>query len=124
MRINSRPSADPVILTGDFNAGEDNRAMRYLRGEIAKAYAAGTEAVAPPNLRDTYRVVHPDSTAVGTFNGFRGDGSGEKIDAVLVSHEWRVSAAAIVRTSAGGRYPSDHFPVVATISLEGTAARN
>jgi len=123
MRIDSRPSADPVILTGDFNAGEDNPAMRYLRGEIEMAYAAGTEAVPPPNLRDTYRVVHPDSTVVGTFNGFRGDRSGEKIDAVLVSHEWRVTAAAIVRTSVGGRYPSDHFPVVATISLEATAAR-
>lgn len=118
-RIHNRPSADPVILTGDFNAGEENRAMRYLRGESERAYAPGTDPTAPANFRDTYRVVHRDSAAVGTFNAFRGDSTGEKIDAVLVSGEWRVTAAAIVRTSVGGRYPSDHFPVVATISLEG-----
>jgi endonuclease/exonuclease/phosphatase family metal-dependent hydrolase len=122
-RIGNRSSPDPVILTGDFNAGEDNPAMRYLRGEIERAHAASDGAAPSPHLRDTFRAVHPDSSNVGTFNAFRGDTSGEKIDAVLVSSEWGVSSAAIVRTSVDGRYPSDHFPVVATISLAGTARR-
>ena len=28
---------EPVVLMGDFNAGEDNRALRYLRGEADRA---------------------------------------------------------------------------------------
>jgi len=36
-RILSRSHPDPVIVTGDFNAGEDNPAIRYLKGEIERA---------------------------------------------------------------------------------------
>lgn len=107
-RIHGQAGGDPVIVAGDFNAGEDNLAMRILRGD---------DRPAGPSLRDSYRVLYPDEAQVGTFNGFRGDTSGPKIDGVFVSDGWRVEAAAIVRTSPLGRYPSDHFPVVATLSL-------
>ncbi len=102
--IRRRRHQDPVIVAGDFNAGEDNRALDHLRGERS-----------PVRLRDSFRILHPDAVAVGTYHGFRGDGSGPKIDGVLVSGDWEVEAAAIVRTSRSGRYPSDHFPVVATL---------
>jgi endonuclease/exonuclease/phosphatase family metal-dependent hydrolase len=107
-----------VIVTGDFNAGEQNPAIRFLLGEIDKPYAEGG-SVPSPNLVDTFREVWPDTKDVGTFNSFRGARTGEKIDAVFVSREWDVTVAAIVRTESDGRYPSDHFPVVATISLGG-----
>ncbi len=106
-RILARSHGDPVIVTGDFNAGEDNPAMTYLLG----LGAAGSDQ----RLYDSFRVLHPDSTEVGTFNGFLGESSGPKIDAVLVSEGWKVETAAIVRTSRDGRYPSDHFPVVAAL---------
>jgi endonuclease/exonuclease/phosphatase family metal-dependent hydrolase len=96
---------DPVIITGDFNAGESNPALRAL--------------VTPASdvaFRDSYRVVHPDARVVGTFNGFAGDSTGDKIDAVLVTAGWRVRAAGIVRSVADGRYPSDHFPVTAVLA--------
>jgi endonuclease/exonuclease/phosphatase family metal-dependent hydrolase len=65
---------------------------------------------------DTFRVRHPDETPVGTFTGFKfGETAGEKIDYVLVPPGTEVVSAAIVRTSRGGRYPSDHFPVVARV---------
>ncbi|UCG88902.1 MAG: endonuclease/exonuclease/phosphatase family protein [Gemmatimonadota bacterium] len=122
-RIAARSSPAPFVVTGDFNAGEENPAMRFLLGEIRETDAEHESPAISPGLRDSYRVLHPDSIDVGTFNAFRGERSGEKIDAVLVSSQWQVTAAAITRASAGGRYPSDHFPVVATISLEGTAAQ-
>lgn len=103
-RITQRESGeDPVLVTGDFNAGESNAAFRQL--------------VAAPivGLSDTFRVRHPEATGVGTFNGFEGDTSGEKIDAVLASDGWEVLASEIVRDAPGGRYPSDHFPVSATV---------
>jgi endonuclease/exonuclease/phosphatase family metal-dependent hydrolase len=107
-RIGARAHADPVIVTGDFNAGEDNPAMLYL-------LRAG-EGERDLRLRDSFRVVHPDAVEVGTFNGFAGRTTGPKIDAILVSERWNVESAAIVRTSRDGQYPADHFPVVAVIS--------
>ncbi|MHC4349089.1 MAG: endonuclease/exonuclease/phosphatase family protein [Planctomycetota bacterium] len=91
---------DPVIVTGDFNAGESNPAVRPL---------------ADAGLVDTFRVLHPDVEEAGTFNGFTGSRGGEKIDGIWVTPDWDVIHAAIDRTNSGGRYPSDHFPVTAVL---------
>jgi arylsulfatase A-like enzyme/endonuclease/exonuclease/phosphatase family metal-dependent hydrolase len=118
---------DSVLVTGDFNAGESNPAFRRLLA--APAAAAGDarepspgEALDPGGvgraglrLFDTFRALHPGATGVGTFNGFEGRTDGDKIDAVLASEEWEVLRAGIVRDAPGGRYPSDHFPVIAEL---------
>lgn len=109
-RIEARERSEPVIVTGDFNAGEDNPAMRRL----LDAGAHGG-----PSFRDSFRVAHPDATDVGTFHGFEGGTGGPKIDAVLVSDAWEVVSASIIRASRDGRYPSDHFPVMAEVRLAG-----
>jgi endonuclease/exonuclease/phosphatase family metal-dependent hydrolase len=108
-RIEARAfPADPVVVTGDFNAGEGNPALAAL---VSKGNPA-----AP--FVDTYRVLHPDETVVGTFTGFKtGNTTGEKIDYVLVQPGAEVISAEIIRASRNGRYPSDHFPVAATIRL-------
>jgi endonuclease/exonuclease/phosphatase family metal-dependent hydrolase len=100
--------ADPVVVTGDFNAGEANTAYRAL-------LSGGSRVPGAPRLIDTFRSVNPSAGAVGTFHGFRGGRDGEKIDAVLVSPEWEILSAAIVRTAEDDRYPSDHFPVAASV---------
>ena len=101
-RIAARSPKLPVVVTGDFNTGETNPVTR----EVAKV------------LRDTFRVVHPNATEVGTANQFKlGTTTGEKIDYIFVEAGTEVISADIVRTSAAGRYPSDHFPVVARIRL-------
>ena len=92
----------PVVICGDFNAGEDDECMVVLRGE---------------DLTDSYRAIHPYESRVGTFHGFRGGSDGPKIDACLVSGEWEVRAAEIDRRERDGRYPSDHNPVSATLLL-------
>lgn len=102
---------EPVIVTGDFNSGEGNPALHRLTG------VPGVKPDLPPPFVDTFRVLHPDETVVGTFTGFRfGQVNGEKIDYVLVQPGTRVTEAAIIRTSRDEHYPSDHFPVSATIS--------
>ncbi|HET7219977.1 MAG TPA: endonuclease/exonuclease/phosphatase family protein [Vicinamibacterales bacterium] len=110
-RIESRAyPADPVIVTGDFNVGEKNAALSTLTGA-----APGGAA---PFLLDTFRVLHPDETVVGTFTGFKlGATSGDKIDYILVQPGAEVLSAEIVRTSRNDRYPSDHFPVAARVRL-------
>ncbi len=101
---------EPIVVTGDFNAGEDNPAMATLMG----APAGGGRAP----FVDTFRVRHPGAREVGTFTGFTfGETTGPKIDYVLVEPSAEVLEAAIVRTSRDGRYPSDHFPVTARVRL-------
>jgi len=100
--IAARDPKAPVLLTGDFNSGEDNPAAKAVRAV----------------LRDSYRVLHPDETEVGTFTGFKlGETKGDKIDYVFVDADAEVLEAQILRASTGGRYPSDHFPVVAKVRL-------
>jgi endonuclease/exonuclease/phosphatase family metal-dependent hydrolase len=101
-RIVDRTHNDPVILMGDFNAGESNPAITLLIDS---------------GLIHTYREIHPEETAIGTFNAFRGDSDGEMIDHILVSPGMKVLDADIDRTNDNGRYPSDHDPVWATIEL-------
>ncbi len=112
---------DPVLVTGDFNAGETNAAFQRLlqAPESAEApeSAGAAEASGETPLFDTFRAMHPAAREVGTFNGFEGTTTGEKIDAVLASEEWEILAAEIVRDRRQGRYPSDHFPVTAKVTL-------
>lgn len=108
-RIRSRTPRAPVVVTGDFNAGEDNPAVETLR----KLPEGG------PFLVDTFRLKHRTEATVGTFNGFElGNTGGDKIDYVFAEPATEVLEATIVRTSRDGRYPSDHFPVVARIRFK------
>ena len=100
----SNPEA-PVVVTGDFNAGEDNPAFVALLNDDTI------------QLHDSYRSLHPDALEVGTFNGFVGTSDGDKIDAILLSGGLRSSSAEIVRTHQDGRYPSDHFPITAHVEF-------
>jgi endonuclease/exonuclease/phosphatase family metal-dependent hydrolase len=110
-RIDARAHpADPVVVTGDFNVGEKNPALSALTAPAATGAAAF--------LIDTFRVLYPDETVVGTFTGFKfGATAGDKIDYVLVQPGADVLSAEIVRISRNDRYPSDHFPVVARVRL-------
>jgi endonuclease/exonuclease/phosphatase family metal-dependent hydrolase len=101
-RIASRSPLAPAIVTGDFNTGEKNPATQAMLNVF----------------RDTFRIVHPEATDVGTANQFTlGKVDGEKIDYVFVQPDAQVLSAEIIRTAADGRYPSDHFPVVARVRL-------
>ncbi len=95
-----RHADEPVLVTGDFNAGEDNPAARAMA----------------PRFRDTFRDAHPRESVVGTFNAFRGDSLGAKIDFVFADGGFETVDAAIDRPrTAAGRHLSDHFPVTALV---------
>lgn len=95
--------ADGVIVMGDFNSDEQNPAFRALvTGE-------------PGPLRDTFRAMHPNAVAVGTFNSFRGDSTLGKIDAILVNQRLVPMGAGIDRRRFGDLWASDHFAVWAAV---------
>jgi len=111
--IAERKDNDPVILTGDFNAGESSGPVLWLKGE---------KTGAPVQLADSFRVLHPDATEAGTFNGFKGTKTGAKIDYVFIlpakdAPPPKVTSAKIIHTNHDGRYPSDHFPVTTEVAF-------
>lgn len=101
-RIAVRDPIDPVIVTGDFNTGEANPVQAQMR-------AAG--------FRDTFREVRPNATEVVSFNGWKPEPTGDKIDYVFVEGATKTLDAAILRDKVDGRWPSDHMPVTATVEL-------
>lgn len=98
----------PVILTGDFNAGPGSEPVRALLD-------AGTDGV---SLVDTYAVAHPNAPeAEGwTFHAFTGAPGKTRIDWILATPELAVRGVEIDRFQDGERFPSDHFPVIATLA--------
>lgn len=95
----AQKSGLPVVLMGDFNAGEKSAAMQTIRD-------AG--------LVDSWRQLHPDAAEPGTYTGFKRVSS-RKIDHIFVSPEIPVRRAHIDDERSEGRWPSDHFAVHAAI---------
>jgi len=105
--IETRVAAYPVLVTGDFNCGENSDPYQVL-------CRPDTDRALP--ITDVYRQVHPERLAdEGTFNGFRGRRDGDRIDWILATREFTGQSAEIIRTARDERYPSDHFFVRAQV---------
>jgi len=116
-RIKNRKHPDPYILTGDFNSGESNPVITYLKGEKELTGADGRLSTNPVPMVDTFRVLHPDVKDVRTGHSFDGNRKGNKIDYIFTTSNVKVLEAQILYDNIDGRYPSDHFPVNATLRL-------
>jgi endonuclease/exonuclease/phosphatase family metal-dependent hydrolase len=98
-RVSKLPADIPVILMGDFNTTPDSRAHAALTAD----------------LRDIWDAAPQRSGPAATFHEFTGKPD-QRIDWIL----YRGLQPLSVRTVAehdGGRYPSDHFPVVAEFAF-------
>lgn len=99
-------SSTPFIVTGDLNCHPDDPAIRTLSQELRNTYEAyGQE----PGL---------------TFHNFQGGAAGEPIDYIFAHKDANIEEVNVLRASQNGRYPSDHYPVIAevTFRLDGKAA--
>lgn len=115
-------------LVDAWDVACSNGSARVRRGEagLADTAAAGSDAArrgegAPVGgavlQGERTEIGGDDATAdAGTSHGFSGVPQ-RRIDWILVSSDVEVVAAAIDRRTWGGRYPSDHFPVVVDLRL-------
>lgn len=103
-RIAGVDPAVPLLLLGDFNC---------LAG-ASRAHAILTHDA---GLTDTWDAApRPGNAGLNTFNGFAAPRhGGERIDWILARRPAGVDAAAIVDYAGLPRFPSDHFPVTATV---------
>lgn len=92
----------PIVLTGDFNTGEDEQTIKIILDS---------------GLIDSYRILNAKSANEGTFNSFIGEDTKDKIDFIFVSKHFKPRHSIIIKTNRNGKYPSDHFPVTAVIEF-------
>jgi endonuclease/exonuclease/phosphatase family metal-dependent hydrolase len=104
--LSGRRNGEPFVITGDFNAAENNPVFAELRS-------------GPLPVVDTWREIHPSAPAAGsgTLSLFTGRRDTARIDYVLVPEGCRVMDAEIVHRSREGIHPSDHYPVRATVEF-------
>jgi endonuclease/exonuclease/phosphatase family metal-dependent hydrolase len=100
--IGRRAGSLPFLMTGDFNAPADGEVYRVFVPELTDAWNAAARRAGPE----------------GTFHGFSGKPGSARIDWILFRGPWKAVEAAAVTDNEGGRYPSDHFPVVAKVELQ------
>ncbi len=110
----------PVLVLGDFNATPGSGPYRELtesRGNLAELRDAFVELGLAPRPKDSPAPASDGAaTPLGTFHGFSG-AAGERIDWVLHNRQWQTLSAAVIATAVRGVWPSDHFPVTATLRL-------
>lgn len=94
-RVAKLPKNETVVLTGDFNTGMDSEAHRTLATV----------------LTDPWRP-EPDRPR-GTFHGFSGKPGPARIDWILYRGRLKPKSVETITDNVDGRYPSDHFPVIA-----------
>lgn len=105
-RIEKLETKLPVLLVGDFNALADEN----------KAHAILTE---DGFFKDTWHTARErKNDGVATFNGFESiKQTGARIDWILARGGVTAHKTEIVTFSHNGQFPSDHFPVVAWLTL-------
>jgi endonuclease/exonuclease/phosphatase family metal-dependent hydrolase len=92
----------PLLVTGDFNADKSSAAYRLLTS-------------GDPLLVDVIRSGNVPQENEGTFHGFGSEVHPPAIDWMLASSHFAVLQAGIDRHQEGNLFPSDHYPVTATL---------
>jgi endonuclease/exonuclease/phosphatase family metal-dependent hydrolase len=100
--------AGPVVVTGDFNTTSDSDPYRILttgdgpRGALVDAFGASS---------------CPNHGPTSSWNGFKAIQPGRRIDFILVRPPVAVLQHGILSDTFDGRFPSDHLPVIAELTI-------
>ncbi len=95
----------PVVVLGDFNAkGGDSAPWSILtEGDLDDAWDIADETIGPSHTFCRFEPPQPDHD--------------NRIDWILVRRPITVTRCETMTYNEDGRYPSDHFPVVADLGL-------
>lgn len=102
-KIKEIAGSAPVLLTGDFNGNRESEWYKALANSGI--------------VRDTYKEVKYPYENNSSMNGFRTPRGMGVIDHIFMSKHFSASRWGILTDTYFGRFPSDHFPVAATVSL-------
>ncbi|MBK7379720.1 MAG: endonuclease/exonuclease/phosphatase family protein [Ignavibacteriales bacterium] len=103
---------NPTILIGDFNTKSDSPPYSILTNGIdgEKRFYLNDAETVNSNIHYGSHI---------TFNGFGNDiQPGNKIDFIFVNDKVKVKEHGVISETFDGKYPSDHFSVIAEVEIE------
>ncbi|MES2923219.1 MAG: endonuclease/exonuclease/phosphatase family protein [Verrucomicrobiota bacterium] len=111
-RMAAMGAGGPFVLTGDMNATPDDSLHALIQAE-------------PNNLVDVWATLHPSAAPgeSGTAHGFTGKTDSGRIDYIYASKSFGLVDSEILHDHRSGIYPSDHFPVRATLTFPAIETR-
>ena len=96
----------PVIVMGDFNATPNSKLMKNFKDGTytsKKLFA----------VQDVNEALYSKTT----MSMFKGREKGVHIDYIFVSEEFEIENAEVIKYNKAGKYPSDHYPIVAKLKI-------
>jgi endonuclease/exonuclease/phosphatase family metal-dependent hydrolase len=96
----------PVIITGDFNSAPADEPAQYMAAAFTNCRTASEQPAYGP---------------ADTWNGFQFDKKPEGcIDYIFISNNKKLTVKkfATITDSFDKKYPSDHFPILATLEMQ------
>lgn len=98
----------PAVITGDFNSEPADEPIQIIADKNNPLHLIDTKEIS--------KAAHYGPS--GTFNGFKSkERNDQPIDFIFVKGGWKVLKHATVSQTWQGRFASDHFSVLATLSL-------
>ena len=124
--------ADPFIITGDFNAQPSEGTIGLMLGrayipenDISSANRQVSKETVSSAIeplifcKDVWAFLHPEQVYARTFHGGKGEhGRGWRLDYIFVPLTVSLISADVLRCSDGGYFPSDHYPITASLLLQ------
>ena len=102
-KIKEIAGQNPVLLTGDLNGGRDSEWYQTLQTSGVLTDVSG-------------KVKYPYANN-SSSNGFRTPRGMTVIDHIFMTKQFTASKWGILTDTYFGKYPSDHFPVLAVVEL-------
>lgn len=108
-KINEIAGKETVLLTGDFNATPEDDPIRIV-----------SDSTNPLHLFNSiFYSEQPHYGPTGTFNGWQpAERDDNPIDYIFFKGKLKVKQHATLSQTWKGRFSSDHFPVMAVITLQ------
>ncbi|MHC1750878.1 MAG: endonuclease/exonuclease/phosphatase family protein [Cellulosilyticaceae bacterium] len=96
----------PCILMGDFNATPNSKLIKEFSGGL---YTSKRFIAVQEQKKGLY-----DQATMGMFKDKE---KGMHIDYIFVSEEFKIEDVEVVKFNDQGKFPSDHYPVMAKLTL-------
>ena len=112
--ITRRVNADigkrtPTLLMGDFNAKPTSKTM--------KKWQKQSDDYQTIKLKNAYTLLDEDGMT-RSYHGFVGKTKGSPIDYIFTTEDIEIQEVHICRDQINGFFPSDHYPIVATLQIQ------
>lgn len=107
IKIEQKKEELPIIIMGDFNAKPDSSLIKnFTNGKYTNKRLVAVQEY--------------DENLYGkaTMGTFKGKDSGIHIDYIFVSEEFEILNTKIIKYNENGKYPSDHYPLMADLKLK------